>query len=354
VLLLRAFRFYEPFTPLKLEEVPTPKLGPKDVLVKIKASGICGSDLHYRHGRYNITWTPLIPGHEGAGIVEKIGDQVEDFVEGDRVCVHYGISCGNCYHCNQGKDNLCSNYTIWGFHVDGSFAEYSVMPASNVFKLPKDISFEEGAIIGCAVSTAFHALKIGDLKEGDSVAVFGLGGVGMHVVQWARALGASLVIGVDVADYKLEMAKELGADVVIDARVEDPVERIKDIANGKGFKSPGFLGKGMGVDLALECAGVKSTVEQVMRSVCWSGRVVRVALYWDRVTLEPGICWEGGLRFSLEHTRDDLRRILELVEGKRIDLFRSITHRLPFEKLNEAIDILDEKRGNPLKVVVTQ
>jgi len=172
--LLKAFRFYEPGAPWKLEDVPTPKVGANDVLVKIKASGICGTDLHYKHGRAQPGKVPIILGHEIAGVVEKCGANVRNV---------------NVVHCSRGNDNRCQNRRSIGHHVDGGFAEYIAIPARNAFKLPTEIPFDQGAIIGCAVATPFHALKVGEFEPGDTVAVFGLGGVGMHAVIWARALG---------------------------------------------------------------------------------------------------------------------------------------------------------------------
>lgn len=174
---MKAFRFYEPKSPLKLEEVPAPTIEDNEVLVKIKAAGICGTDLHYKHGRIKPGKIPITLGHEIAGVVEEVGSKVRNVNVGDRVCVHYIISCGNYVHCSQGNDNRCRNRRSIGHHADGGFAEYLSIPSRNAFKLPDEIPFEQGAIIGCAVSTAFRALLVGEFKPGDTVAVFGLGGL---------------------------------------------------------------------------------------------------------------------------------------------------------------------------------
>ena len=344
---LKAFRFYEPKAPWKLEEVPTSRVGPRDVLVKIKASGICGTDLHYRHGRGRPGKVPIILGHEIAGVIEKCGSKVTNTNVSDRVCVHYIVSCGDCVHCSQGNDNRCRNRRSIGHHVDGGFAEYISIPERNAFRLPDEIPFDQGAITGCAVSTGFHALKVGEFQPGDTVAVFGLGGVGMHAVLWARALGASKVIGVDIMDFKLRLAKELGADFTINASEKDPAEEIK------------YLTDGLGVDVSLEVAGTKKTMEQAILSVCESGyaagRVVSVAMLLEPIMI-TGLrtLREGAFRKSGDHTRDELRRVIELVKARRIDLSRCITHRLPFEELNHGVDLLDEKKEDILRVVVLQ
>ena len=344
---MKAFRFYEPEVPWKLEEIPTPTIGDDDVLVKVKATGICGSDLHYKHGRMKPGKIPITPGHEVAGVVEEIGSRVKNVNVGDRICVHYIISCGDCVHCSQGNDNRCRNRRSIGHHVDGGFAEYIAIPARNAFKLPEEILFEQGAIIGCAVSTAFHALRVGELQPGDTVAVFGLGGVGMHAIAWARAFGASKIIGVDIVDFKLRLAKEFGADFTINAAEEDPVKEIR------------YLTDDLGVDVSLEVAGTKEAMEYAILSACESnyasGKVVSVAAQFQPIRIEGmRILREGALRKSGDHTRDDLRRVIELVKAKRIDLSKSITHKLPFDELNRGLEILDEKKEDVLRIVLTQ
>ncbi len=342
---MKAFRFYKPNVPWELEDIPKPTVGADEALVKIRASGICGTDLHYRHGRMLPEKVPITLGHEAAGVIEEVGEKVEELTVGDRVCIHYIFSCGNCVHCSQGNDNRCRNRRSFGHHVDGGFAEYALIPARNAFKLPEEVPFDQGAILGCAVSTPFHALKIGEFQPGDTVAVFGLGGVGMHAVAWARIFGAGRIIGVDVVDFKLQLAKKLGADAVINASEEDPLKEIMALTDG------------WGVDVSLECAGTEKTMEDAIKSVCGrsryaSGRVVSVAAYFQPIQV-VGLR-EGALRKSGDHTRDELRRIIGLIKAKRIDPSRSITHRLPFTDLNRGLDILDEKREDVLKVVVVQ
>jgi threonine dehydrogenase-like Zn-dependent dehydrogenase len=346
---MKAFRFHQANVPLTLEDLPIPQIDENGVLVKVKASGICGTDLHYRHGTFQPGRVPVTNGHECAGIVEKVGKNVKDLVEGDRVVVHYVISCGACINCNSGQDNKCLYYTSFGHHVDGGFAEYATIPARNAFKLPKEISFEEGAIIGCAVSTAFHSLRVGETEPGDKVAVFGLGGVGMNVVQWAKVFGASKIIGVDVLDSKLRLARELGADETINPRNEDPLKAILDMTDG------------LGVDVAVECAGHPSTVEWALKSVrgkypfSSKGKAVRVAAYFDPIILQPGtFTSEGGLKLSADHTRDDLRRVIDLVQARRIDVGKVISHRLPFVDLNKGIELLDSHKEDVMRIVVTQ
>ena len=342
---MKAFKFYAAHQPLSLEEVPKPTLREDEVLIKIRASGVCGTDVNYKKGKAKPYKIPLILGHEISGTIEKVGGKVEDLEVGDRVLVHYIISCGRCVQCIQGNDNRCRNRVSIGAHVDGGFAEYIAIPARNAFKLPPNLTFEEGAIIGCAVSTPFHALLSGGFKAGDSVAVFGLGGIGIHAVMWAKVLGAGLIVGVDLSDFKLKLAKDLGADVTINPKVDDPLEVIRDLTEG------------WGVDIALECAGVPETVNYALNSIRGksryeTGKAVLVALQPGPVKVE----WirEGLVTMPGDHTMDDLRRILTLAERRRIDLTRTITHKLSFSETNRALEILERQTRNVVKTVVTQ
>lgn len=340
---MKAFRFYTANEHLRFEDIPIPKIGENDVLVKIMASGVCGTDVHYTKGRAMPPHIPLILGHEIAGNIEKIGTNVKDLVIGDRVLVHYVISCGRCAQCVQGNDNKCRNRISVGVHTDGGFAEYISIPARNAFKLPSIMKFEEGAITGCAVSTPFHALFTGKFKAGDSVAVFGLGGIGIHSIIWAKLLGASQIFAVDISEFKLRLAKELGADIIIDPKLEDPIKVIRDAMDG------------WGVDIALECAGSPITVKYTLDSVRGknkyeTGRAVFVALQPGPISVE----WirEGLVTMSGDHTMEDLRRILALAARRRVDLSKTITHRIPFSRLGEGIEILENQTENAVKIVI--
>ena len=343
---MKAYVYREERVPWKMEEVPEPQPGPQDVLVKIEAAGVCGTDVGYYSGETKPRTSPLIPGHEIAGTVASVGDEVEGLAVGDRVCVHYIISCARCRHCDAGNDNRCRNRCSIGAHVDGGFAEYIAVPARNAFKLPDSVPFEEGAIIGCAVSTAYHALNMGKMEKGDTVAVFGLGGVGMHVVRWAKILGAGLVVGVDVVDEKLEAAKRFGADVVLHSTRDKPAEHIR------------YLTEGYGADMALECSGHPASMREAIqclhgKSVYESGRLVGVAVFLDSVVIDKTTYFrEGAFIRSGDHTREELRQVIQLAASGRIDLSSSITHRVPFTELNHIMEALEEKKEGIIRAVL--
>ena len=223
---MKAAVFYEPGSPLKVEDIPVPQVGPEDILVKVSGCGICQSDMEYMDlGVPTVKKPPIVLGHEAAGVVSEVGSAVTRLKEGDAVLLGNIISCGVCRNCREGRDNICENWEMLGNHMNGGYAEYIKVPAKNAYPLPPEIPPEEGCIIADAVSTPFHAVKNrSGLKLGDAVAVFGCGGLGMNCVQIAAAMGAR-VIGVDFnipvvsggSKTKLEMALELGAAETIDA-----------------------------------------------------------------------------------------------------------------------------------------
>lgn len=329
-----------------LEDVPNPEPGPREIIVKVEAAGICGSDLNYRYGRTKAYRSPLIAGHEIAGTVAALGDGASGVEVGDRVCVHYVTSCGSCVHCDAGNDNRCRNRRSIGAHLDGGFAEYVAAPDRNAFKLPESIPVEQGAIIGCAVSTGYHALRLARMRPAETVVVFGLGGVGLHAVAWARALGAGLVVGVDNADAKLDVARDYGADVVLHAEREPVVETIHSLTDGYG------------ADLALECSGHPDCTAAGLRcvhgkSAYESGRFVGVGVCLEPPALpEAGSFREGTYMRAGDHTRRELRQVIRLVESGRVAVSRSVTHRFPFDRLEEAMELVESKRENVIRAVL--
>ena len=248
-----------------MQEIPIPQIGPLDVLIRVKAAGICHSDAHYRAGKSRVDPLPLTLGHEVAGVVEQVGGEVKRLKPGDRVCVHYLATCGDCEYCNQGSEQFCTTGQMIGKYRDGGYAEYIAIPARSVFKLPDEIPFEQGAIMMCSSATSLHALNKARIRAGESVAVFGVGGLGVSAVQLAQAFGAAQVYAVDINASKLDFAKQLGA-IPIDASNSDPVAEIKRLTNGRG------------VDVALELIGLPLTMKQALQSLAIKGRAMLVGI----------------------------------------------------------------------------
>jgi len=249
---MQAVRLVEQGKPLVQMELDLPEPGAGDLLVKVRAAGICHSDAHYRDGTVTLKSLPVTPGHEVAGVVERYGKAVKGFREGDRVCLHYMATCGFCPHCRRGSEQFCESGQMIGNHRDGGYAEYILIPARSVFPLPDEIPFEQGAIMMCSSATSLHALRKARLVSGETVAIFGAGGLGTSAIQLARCLGAMEVYAVDIRESKLTAAQSYGA-IPVNASVADPVEEIKRLTGGRG------------VDVALELVGLPQTMEQAFR-----------------------------------------------------------------------------------------
>ena len=219
--------------PLTIEEVPVPRPGPGDLLVKIEACGVCHTDLHAAEGDWPVKPNPpFIPGHEGVGHVVAVGEGVKHVKEGDRVGIPWLYSaCGYCEHCLGGWETLCEAQQNTGYSINGGFAQYALANAGYVGHLPKDIGFVEIAPILCAGVTVYKGLKVTDTRPGDWVVISGIGGLGHMAVQYAKAMGLN-VAAVDVDDAKLDLATRLGASVTVNARTTDPVAFLKKEIGG--------------------------------------------------------------------------------------------------------------------------
>ncbi|MDY7078973.1 MAG: zinc-binding dehydrogenase [Chloroflexota bacterium] len=341
---MKTVRLVKPGQPLEMQDIPTPQLGPRDVLVRVKAAGICHSDVHYRAGVSPVHPLPLALGHEVAGVVEQVGPEITTHGVGDRVCLHYMVICGDCIYCSQGSEQFCSSGQMLGKNRDGGYAEYISIPARNAFLLPEEIPFEHGAIMMCSAATSFHALRKGRVGAGETVAVFGVGGLGMSAVQLARAFGALDVYAVDINADKLKLAERFDA-IPINGAETDPVAEIKRLTNGRG------------VDVALELIGLPLTVRQAIESLAVFGRAVMVGLTDKTVAVDPYrelICREAELVGSADHLAHELPTLIELACRGTLDLSDVVTGSIPLDAdaINETMDRL-ERFGGDVRVVIT-
>lgn len=259
---------------LRIEQVPVPEnVGEKEVLIKVRAAGICGSDLDrvMKTGTYRF---PTIPGHEFCGEIAEAGSGVKDFAIGDRVAVAPMLPCYACEFCQKGNYGQCDSYNFLGSRTDGGFAQYVKAPAGNLIKMPEGVSYVQGAAIEPAAVTLHGMKKIG-INVGDSVAVLGCGAIGLFAIQFAKLLGATRVIAVDIAPDKLELAKQVGAHECVNALNNDAVKSIKELTDGKG------------VNVAVETAGVSLTQEQCIRAAKKQGRVLYLGTAHRDVVIPP-------------------------------------------------------------------
>ena len=344
--MMKAARLHKIGEKLRIDHVPIPEIGTSDVLIKINATGICHSDLNYKNGVGAVAKLPITLGHEMAGTVTEVGGDVRDVAKGERVCVHYVLSCGECVYCKSGKENLCEKYKMIGKDVDGGFAEYVKVPTRNVLKLPDAVPFEQGSLLGCAVSTAFHALRRARVAIGDTVLIYGVGGVGIHAVQLASEIfDAGKVIAIDKLDEKLELARKLGADDIVNGAKSDPVKRVEETTHGKL------------ADVVLEFIGQKITIQTAIEYLGKGGRMVMVGIGPDNIVVSPYktiIGKEIELIGVDDHLKSEMAQLIDLVDAGKIDLSHSITHRLPLEDVNTGFEILSKGIGNPLRVVLVQ
>ena len=344
--MMKAARLHGIGQGLSVDRIEIPKIGSKDILVDVRAAGICHSDIHYCNGVSPVSNLPITLGHEISGIVAEKGEEAEGIEKGERVLVHYVISCGNCVFCRTDREHYCRMYQMVGKTVDGGLAEYVAVPARNALRLPDGIPFEQAAILGCAVSTAYHSLKRGRVGSGDVAVICGIGGLGAHAVQLAsRVFGAEKVIAIDISDAKLQIAKRMGASEIVNPSSVDPAERIKEITGGQL------------ADVVVDYVAQRKTIDNAIRSIRMGGRLVLVGVSSDEIQLSPYrtiIGKEMEMIGSDDHTNSELKELIQLVESGQLNLSESVTHKVRLEDVNRGLQIVEGSIGNPIRVVVTK
>jgi propanol-preferring alcohol dehydrogenase len=340
---MKAVRLTAIGSPLEDATIEIPALGPRDVLIRVRAAGICHSDVHYRAGVSPVKELPVTLGHEVAGVVEQTGDAVTNFKPGDRVCVHYLVTCGHCAFCLGGHEQFCPSAEMIGKHRDGGYAEFIAVPERSVFPLPDEVPFEQGAILMCSSATSLHALNKARLRTGETVAIFGVGGLGISAIQLARHLGAAQIFAVDINPRKLELAERFEA-IAINAAAGDPVEQLREITNGRG------------VDVALELIGLPQTMRQAVQSLATLGRAALVGLTKETFQIAPYrelVNKEAEIIGVSDHLASEIPDLLELAPTRKLDLSHGITRTVPLEAvaINAALDGL-EKFSDDVRVVI--
>jgi len=315
-------------SPLRIEEVAKPTPGPDQIVVKIETSGLCHTDIHAAHGDLPIKpILPLIPGHEGIGIVEMVGAGMTRVKEGDRVAIPWlGYACGHCRYCVSGWETLCEQQINTGYFMNGTYAEYALAYGNYVVKVPHNINPIEAAPLSCAGVTTYKAVKVSGARSSDLVAIFGIGGLGHLALQYAKIAGGS-VVAVDLLEEKLELARKLGADYTVNARLQDPIEEIKKLG---------------GADVAIVVAVSPKAFEQAYRSLRRGGKLVFVALPADNYVQLPifetvlnGITIVG----SIVGTRLDLQEVFDLHSAMKTHVICE-TRRL--ESVNEDFEAVEK------------
>jgi L-iditol 2-dehydrogenase len=327
---------------VETREVPRPTIDADEIFIHMRTCGVCGTDIEKFHGDHI---TPPVLGHEVAGEIESTGKDIQTFRKGDRVIVHHHISCRSCFYCKNGLETLCESYPKSNLDPCG-FAEYFRVPkelvnGGTVYKLPDSMSFEEGSLVE-PTACCIRALGKSGIKSGNSVAVFGVGPVGLTHVQLLKLYGASPIFAIDVLESRRQMASRLGVDTTLDPAIQDASRRIVDETEGRG------------VDFAIVATGNPKAIQQATSSVRSGGKIVLfgapargtlVSLDLSRLFLR-----EINIQSSYSTSETEIQMALGLMESARIQPSQLITHRLPLERIVEALQLAES--GKAVKVIV--
>lgn len=339
-----AARFHGVAEGLRLEDVPVPEPGPGEVLVKVAACGICLSDVHLLDGTLRASHLPITPGHEAFGTVAAAGEGVTDWGEGDRAVMHAGRNCGRCANCRSGLLGDCLALELMAFNYDGAWAEYVVVPHYTLSAVPDGIPAEQAAILADAVATPFGALfGTARLAIGETVGLWGIGGLGAHAVQLSRLAGAGLVVAVDTRAAARERALGLGADLALDPSDDDLIAKIWQATDGAGL------------NVAVDLVGANAVLKQAARCIGPTGRVVIVGLSGERVELGPSVV-HGTMRHQilghLGYTKRDLDTLVRLVANGRLDLSGSVSDVIPLTDIADGVRRIESRDEDIIRLVV--
>ncbi|MEU6702002.1 zinc-binding dehydrogenase [Pseudonocardia sp. NPDC046786] len=341
---MRAMRLKTVGVDPSLTEIPVPEPGEGEVRIAMRACGICGSDLHVVDGSTVVDRLPVTMGHEPSGVVDALGAGVDSLSCGQRVVVNGLVPCGTCGQCTRGRRNRCEQLCILGLGRDGAHADYFTVPAESVIPLPDGIGFELGAIITDAIATPMHAIRKSGVQKGQTAAVFGLGGLGIHAAMILRQLYEVEVVGIDVDDAALANARRAGVADVVDAREAQVARRIRDETGG-------------GVDVAFEFVGSAAVVEQGLRSLRPGGTCVVAGVHPNRLQLglrqETLVARELTLTGSLGYTNEDISDLLHLVNTGELVFDDTVSHVFDLADYQTGLDTLRQPDSASIRVVIT-
>jgi threonine dehydrogenase-like Zn-dependent dehydrogenase len=342
---MQAARFDVASGRLDVVEVPLPEPGRGEVRVRVRACGICLSDVHLVDGSLPTALPVVTPGHEASGVIDALGEGVLGWQAGERVVLAGGRLCGRCVACTGGRFEECRNFEIMGFAYDGAWAEFVVVPAYSLTRVPDSIPFEQAAILADAVATPFAALtERAAVKAGESIGLWGIGGLGVHAVQIARLVGASPIIAFDPLPEARQRALDRGADVALDPTEATANERVLELSGGAGL------------DVAVDLVGSAGVLSQAIACTGSGGRIVLVGINMDPGTI-PSMALFSVLRQTLlghlGYRKRHLDDLVALVATGRLDVSRSVSELLPLSAAPAGVERLAKKEGNPIRLVLT-
>lgn len=335
---------------IELQERPIPEIGPTDALLRVTTTTICGTDVHILKGEYPVR-PGLIIGHEPVGIIEKLGSAVTGFEVGQRVIAGAITPCGQCNSCLDGVSSHCGGKVMGGWQlgntIDGCQAEYVRIPnaQANLTPVPDGLTDEEVLMCPDIMSTGFSGAESGEVRIGDIVVVFAQGPIGLCATAGAKLKGATKIIAVETVPERAEIARRLGADIVIDFKQVDPVQKIMEITNGRG------------VDVAIEALGTQRTFESCLRALKPGGTLSSLGVYSGKLEL-PLDAFAAGLgNHKIVTTlcpggKERMRRLLEVVASRRVDLTPLVTHHYKLDDIVAAYDLFANQRDGVLKVAI--
>ncbi len=347
---MRAAVFVEPGK-IELQQRPIPDIGPTDALLRVTTTTICGTDVHILKGEYPVR-PGLIVGHEPVGIIEKLGSAVTGYEIGQRVIAGAITPCGQCHPCLDGHSSQCGGQAMGGWQlgnsIDGCQAEYVRIPnaQANLTPVPDGLSDEQVLMCPDIMSTGFGGAESGHIRIGDTVAIFAQGPIGLCATAGAKLMGATRIIVVDGVPERLAVARQLGADITINFREQDPLQRIQEITGGAG------------VDVAIEALGTQQTFESCLRALKPGGTLSSLGVYSGKLSL-PLDAFAAGLGDHKIITtlcpggKERMRRLMAVVASGRVDLTPMVTHRFALDDIVEAYDLFSHQRDGVLKVAIT-
>ena len=334
---------------ISVEQVSIPRPGPGEAVIRVTLTTICGTDLHILKGEYPVK-PGLIIGHEPVGVIHELGVGVTDYAVGDRVLVGAITPCGQCNYCLSGDWSQCGGpIGGWKFGntINGAQAEYLLVPSAqaNLAKIPDDLTDEQVVLLADIASTGISAPESGDVKIGDTVAVFAQGPIGLCATAGAKLKGAGLIIAVESDPVRAAMARRMGADIVVDHTKSDAVAEIRRLTGGKG------------VDVAIEALGTQTTFESALRVLRAGGTLSSLGVYSGKlaVPLEPFAAGLGDHKIITTLCpggKERMRRLMELVRHGRLELRPLLTHTFPLDRITEAYRLFGERREGVIKVAI--
>ncbi|WP_221929311.1 NAD(P)-dependent alcohol dehydrogenase [Tepidiphilus sp. J10] len=335
---------------IELQERPIPEIGPTDALLRVTTTTICGTDVHILKGEYPVR-PGLIVGHEPVGVIEKLGSAVTGYEVGQRVIAGAITPCGQCNSCLDGQSSQCGHKHMGGWQlgntIDGCQAEYVRIPnaQANLTPIPDGLSDEEVLMCPDIMSTGFSGAESGHVRIGDTVAVFAQGPIGLCATAGAKLMGATKIFAVEAVPARAEIARKLGADVVINFKEVDPVQKIMELTNGRG------------VDVAIEALGTQQTFEACLRVLKPGGTLSSLGVYSGKLEM-PLDAFAAGLgNHKIVTTlcpggKERMRRLMEVVASRRVDLTALVTHHFKLDDIVAAYDLFANQRDGVLKVAI--